>query len=230
MTLLDDEAQARRLDEDNPGHRRLFHIPLAAGGGYPEVAYFAGNSLGLQPKATVPELLDDLGDWAELGVEGHLEGGRPWLPYHALLTEPAARLVGARPHETVIMNSLTVNLHLLMVSFYRPTPDRYRIAIEDAAFPSDSYAVRSQTRFHGFDPDDAIVRLRPRDGEDTLRTEDVVERLAGSDDIALEVADRVVFMADGSIVEVGTPEHFFTNPQEDRTKLFLSQILSSAQH
>ena len=203
MTLLDDEGHARRLDEGDPGHRGLFHIPLSAGGEFPEVAYFAGNSLGLQPKATVPELLDDLGDWAELGVEGHLEAERPWLPYHALLTEPAARLVGARPHETVIMNSLTVNLHLLMVSFYRPTAERYRIAIEDAAFPSDSYAVRSQARFHGFDPDDAVVRLRPRDGEDTLRTEDVVERLAGSDDIALVLLGAVNYLT-GELFDVPT--------------------------
>ena len=194
MSDIDDEANARRLDEGDPGHRDLFHIPPAAGGRYPDTAYFAGNSLGLQPKATVPELLEDLGDWAELGVEGHLEAGRPWLPYHALLTEPAARLVGAQPNETVIMNSLSVNLHLLMVSFYRPTAERYRIAIEDAAFPSDSYAVRSQARFHGFDPDDAIVRLRPRDGEDTLHTGDIVERFAGSDDIALVLLGAVNYL------------------------------------
>ena len=193
MSDIDDEANARRLDESDPGHRDLFHIPPAAGGRYADVAYFAGNSLGLQPKATVPELLEDLGDWAELGVEGHLGAGRPWLPYHALLTEPAARLVGARPNETVIMNSLSVNLHLLMVSFYRPTADRHRIAIEDAAFPSDSYAVRSQARFHGFDPDDAIVRLRPRDGEDTLRTGDIVERIA-SGDIALVLLGAVNYL------------------------------------
>ena len=203
MSPLDDEANALRLDEDDPGHRELFHIPLSAGGGYPEVAYFAGNSLGLQPKATVPELLDDLGDWAELGVEGHLHAERPWLPYHTLLTEPAARLVGARPHETVTMNSLTVNLHLLMVSFYRPTPGRYRIAIEDAAFPSDSYAVRSQARFHNYDPDDAIIRLRPRDGEDTLRTDDIIERLAGSDDIALVLLGAVNYLT-GELFDIPT--------------------------
>ena len=202
MSPLDDEANALRLDEDDPGHRDLFHIPLAAGGDYSEVAYFAGNSLGLQPKATVPELLDDLGDWAELGVEGHLHAGRPWLPYHALLTEPAARLVGAQPNEAVIMNSLSVNLHLLMVSFYRPTPARYRIAIEDAAFPSDSYAVRSQARFHGYDPDDAIVRLRPRVGEDTLRTDDVVERLA-ADDIALVLLGAVNYLT-GELFDIPT--------------------------
>jgi kynureninase len=173
-----EEAQARRLDRADPGSRDLFHIPPADGGRYPEAAYFAGNSLGLQPRATRGELLDDLDDWARLGVGGHLEGRRPWLPYHELLTGPAARLVGALPAETVVMNSLTVNLHLLMVSFYRPRGARVRIVVEDSAFPSDSYAVRSQARFHGLDPDQAVVRLRPRPGEDVLRAEDVTGFLA----------------------------------------------------
>jgi kynureninase len=150
VTFTEDDA--RRRDEADPGHRELFHIPAG-------IAYFAGNSLGLQPKATVPELLSDLDDWARLGVEGHLDGGRPWLPYHELLTGPAARLVGALPSEAVVMNSLTVNLHLLMVSFYRPAGVRTQILIEDTAFPSDSYAVRSQARFHGLDPDTTVVRV-----------------------------------------------------------------------
>ncbi|MFC7548842.1 kynureninase [Plantactinospora sp. GCM10030261] len=173
-----DEAEARRLDEADPGHRHLFHIPPADGGRYPEVAYLAGNSLGLPPRATRDELLADLDAWRLLGVEGHLDADRPWIAYHDLLTEPAARLVGARPAETVVMNSLTVNLHLLMVSFYRPAGERHRILIEDTAFPSDSYAVRSQVRYHGLDPDEAVVRLRPRPGEETLRTEDVCDYLA----------------------------------------------------
>lgn len=172
------EDEARRLDAADQGHRDLFHIPPADGGLYADTAYFAGNSLGLQPRATRAELLEDLADWQRLGVEGHQEAGRPWLPYHELLTETAARLVGARPEETVAMNSLTVNLHLLMVSFYRPRGERVRLVIEDSAFPSDSYAVRSQARLHGLDPDDAVVRLRPREGEDTLRTEDVLDFLA----------------------------------------------------
>ncbi len=171
------EVDAHRRDEADPGHRDLFRIPPAEGGGYAEVAYMAGNSLGLQPRATRDELLEDLDAWARLGVEGHLEAGRPWLPYHELLTEQAARLVGGLPSETVVMNSLTVNLHLLMVSFYRPSGTRTRIVIEDAAFPSDSYAVRSQVAFHGLDPDAEVVRLRPRDGEDCLRTEDVLAYL-----------------------------------------------------
>jgi kynureninase len=128
-------------------------------GRYHEVAYFAGNSLGLQPRATRAALLTELDDWARLGVEGHFEATHPWLPYHEELRGPAARLVGARPEETVVMNSLTVNLHLMMASFYRPVGDRKRILIEDNAFPSDSYAVRSQAAFHGLDPDHDVVRV-----------------------------------------------------------------------
>ncbi|MFB9186259.1 kynureninase, partial [Dactylosporangium sucinum] len=152
------EAEARRLDAGDPGHRELFLVPPAEGGDYPETAYLAGNSLGLQPRAVRGELLQELDAWARLGVEGHLEAERPWLPYHELLREPAARLVGALPAETVVMNSLTVNLHLLMVSFYRPEGARTLIVVEDTAFPSDSYAVRSQAAFHGLDPDETVVR------------------------------------------------------------------------
>jgi kynureninase len=152
------EQAARRRDEADPGHRELFHIPPATGGRYPEAAYLAGNSCGLQPKAARADLLADVDAWARLAVEGHLTGERPWLPYHELLTEPAARLVGALPAETVVMNSLTVNLHLLMVSFYRPAGRRTRIVVEDRAFPSDSYAVRSQARYHGLDPDRTVIR------------------------------------------------------------------------
>ncbi|MEU6645618.1 kynureninase [Saccharomonospora sp. NPDC046836] len=158
-TLDHTEADALRRDIADPGHRGLFLIPPADGGRYPDAAYLAGNSLGLQPAATRTELLEDLDDWARRGVEGHLDARRPWLPYHALLTESAARLVGGLPRETVVMNSLTVNLHLLLVSFYRPRGPRTRIVIEDSAFPSDSYAVRSQARFHGLDPDATVVRL-----------------------------------------------------------------------
>jgi kynureninase len=153
------EREARRRDIDDASLRDLFHVPPAAGGAYPEVAYFAGNSLGLQPKATRHELIAELAAWERLAVEGHLEADRPWLSYHELLTEPLARLVGARPAEVVAMNSLTVNLHLLMVSFYRPGGDRTKILVEDTTFPSDSYAVRSQAGFHGLDPDETVVRL-----------------------------------------------------------------------
>ncbi|WP_433161248.1 kynureninase [Kribbella sp. CA-247076] len=196
---MSSEAEALQLDATDPGHRELFDVPPAQGGDYPEVAYFAGNSLGLRPKATRTELLEDLDAWASLGVEGHLDAARPWLPYHELLTGAAARLVGALPTETVVMNSLTVNLHLLMVSFYRPTTSRHRIVIEDTAFPSDSYAVRSQARFHGYDAEDAVIRLRPRPGEDSLRTADVVEQL--SSDVALVLLGGVNYLT-GELMDI----------------------------
>ena len=200
MHTLEQEAHA--LDAGDPGHRHLFHVPPADGGRHPEAAYLAGNSLGLQPRATRDDLLADLDAWARLGVEGHLEAKRPWLPYHELLTGPAARLVGARPAEVVVMNSLTVDLHLLMVSFYRPTGRRTRIVIEDTAFPSDSYAVRSQARFHGLDPDTAVVRLTPRAGEDTLRTSDVCDFLAAEGDtVALVLLGGVNYLT-GELLDI----------------------------
>ncbi|TQK68922.1 kynureninase [Nocardioides sp. SLBN-35] len=174
-------SEQRALDLDAadpvPSRRDEFHLLAAEAGDYPEVAYMAGNSLGLQPRSVRTILDEELAEWARLGVEGHLEAERPWAPYHEFLREPAARLVGAQPREVVVMNSLTVNLHLMMVSFYRPTAARYAIVIEDSAFPSDSYAARSQAAFHGYDPDTAVIRLRPRAGEDVLRTEDVVSFL-----------------------------------------------------
>jgi kynureninase len=192
-----DSSVARNLDErPDPAFRRSdFLIPQAQGGDFAEVAYLAGNSLGLQPRATRQELLDDLDSWAEHAVHGHVEASRPWLQYHAFLTEPAARLVGALPSEVVVMNSLTVNLHLLMASFYRPTAERHRIVIEDYCFSSDSYAVRSHAAFRGFDPDESVLRLKPRPGEDTLRTEDVLETLrAAGDSIALVLLGGVNYL------------------------------------
>jgi kynureninase len=179
-----DEKRAHDLDAADPvpSHRGEFHVPPDPSGRHAEAAYFAGNSLGLQPRVIRERLQSELDDWARLGVEGHTEGTRPWVSYHELLRDPAARLVGARPEEVVVMNSLTVNLHLMMVSFYRPTAERHAIVIEDSAFPSDSYAVRSQAAFHGYDPDEAVIRLRPRDGEAALRTEDVVDVLATQGD------------------------------------------------
>ncbi len=169
------------LDRSDPGWRSLFHMPpfdSAAGSEYLDMAYFAGNSLGLQPRATQTAVEIELQRWADLGVEGQLQGPRPWKDYHEALRDPAARLVGALPHETVVMNSLTVNLHLLLATFYRPAGARTKILMEDIVFPSDGYAVDAQVAWHGHDPATEVIRLRPRDGEDTLRTEDVVTAIS----------------------------------------------------
>ncbi|WP_026404149.1 kynureninase [Actinomadura rifamycini] len=191
------ETEALRLDGTDPvpALRDEFLVPPAPGGRYAEAAYFAGNSLGLQPKAVAGRLREELDDWARLAVEGHTRARRPWVDYHELLREPAARLVGALPHEVVAMNSLTVNLHLMMASFYRPSGRRTRIVIEDAAFPSDSYAVASQAVHHGLDPAAAVVRLRPRDGEEHLRTEDVLAFLEREGDtVALVMLGGVNYL------------------------------------
>jgi len=164
------------LDVGDPGWRSLFHIPPFSGD-HPEMAYFAGNSLGLQPRATAPAVEVELSRWAQWGVEGQLTGPRPWKDYHEALRDPAARLVGALPEETVVMNSLTVNLHLLMATFYRPSGGRTKVLMEDIVFPSDGYAVDAQVRWHGLDPAVEVIRLRPRDGEDILRTEDILEAI-----------------------------------------------------
>ncbi|NNC17629.1 kynureninase [Corallococcus exiguus] len=155
--------------------RDEFLFPPAASGA--PAIYLAGNSLGLQPRKARKYVQMEMEDWERLGVEGHVHGRHPWLPYHEQLTDMVARVVGAQPMEVVVMNTLSVNLHLMMVSFYRPTRERFKILIEGGAFPSDQYAVASQARFHGYDPKEAIVRLMPREGEDTLRSEDILEAI-----------------------------------------------------
>lgn len=202
--LAELEEQARALDAADPGHRELFCVPPAPAGRYAEAAYLVGNSLGLQPRAARDDLLAELDDWARVAVEGHWEARRPWTSYPEHLAGLMAPLVGAQPAETVVMNSLTVNLHLLMVSFYRPAGRRTRILIEDGAFPSDSYAVRSQAQFHGYDPDTTVVRLRPRPGEETLRTEDVVDYLAAEgDQVALVLLGGVNYLT-GELMDIPT--------------------------
>jgi len=168
---------ARRMDETDPlrGFRNKFHIPTQSTG--EEVLYFTGNSLGLQPKTTREYIEQELKDWENLGVEGHFHAKNPWMPYHEFLTNSMAKIVGAKPIETVVMNSLTVNLHLLMISFYRPTADRHKIIIEGDAFPSDQYAVKSQIKFHGFNTKDSLIELKPRESEAALRTEDIVKTI-----------------------------------------------------
>lgn len=167
---------ARSLDaQDALKHfRHRFYIPKVGG---KESIYFTGNSLGLQPKTTKSYVNQELDDWAELGVEGHFKARNSWLPYHELFPELLSDIVGCLPHEVVVMNQLTVNIHLLMVTFYRPTKQRFKIICEAKAFPSDQYAMESQVRTHGLNPADAIIEVSPRDGEHTLRTEDIISTI-----------------------------------------------------
>jgi len=190
----DSEEFARTADEQDSlrSYRQQFHIPTHKG---KECIYLAGNSLGLQPRKVKEYIDEELADWAQMAVEGHFSARHPWLPYHENLTDMTARLVGARPIEVVVMNTLTVNLHLMMVSFYRPTPERYKVLVEKNAFPSDQYAVSSQVKFHGFDPAGAVVELAPRSSEMTLRSEDIVELIdREGDSIALVMLGNVNYL------------------------------------
>lgn len=164
---------AKEQDQNDPlkDYRKKFHIPTDQNG--KELVYLCGNSLGLQPKTTKEYIDQELNDWAQLGVEGHTEAKNPWLPYHEFLTENMAKVVGAKPIEVVVMNTLTANLHFMMVSFYKPTSKRYKILIENDAFPSDKYAVESQLRHHGYDDKDGLILWKPREGEELLRYEDL---------------------------------------------------------
>jgi len=167
---------AKQLDEQDTlkSFREKFYIPFING---KDSIYFTGNSLGLQPKTTQDYVVNELEDWANFGVEGHFHARKPWLSYHEIFAEQLAKVVGALPDEVVAMNQLTVNLHFLMVSFYRPSKQRYKIICEAKAFPSDQYAIESQIKFHGFTPADAIIEVAPRAGEYSLRTEDILSAI-----------------------------------------------------
>ena len=148
--------------------------------------YYCGNSLGLQPKTVTSHVMRELEDWQRLGVEGHFHGRNPWFEYHKQFQPLLANLVGAKPKEVVAMNTLTTNLHLHMVSFYRPTAKKFKIMVEGAAFPSDHYTVESQANFHGFNYQEAIIELQPREGEEALRTEDILSKIEEhKDELAL---------------------------------------------
>lgn len=177
-----DRAFAEELDARDPlAHfRERFHIPRQPNGH--DHLYFCGNSLGLQPKSVRAFVEQELADWEKLGVEGHLHARNPWLPYHEFLTASMAGVVGGHLDEVVVMNSLTVNLHLLMVSFYRPTAQRFKIMIEADAFPSDRYAVISQLQFHGLDPKTALIELRSKSGHPVIPTEEILEAIAAAGD------------------------------------------------
>src|SRR5258706_8674641 len=167
---------ARQLDSQDVlnSFRDYFYIPRHNGN---DCIYFIGNSLGLQPRTVKEYVNQELDDWAKLGVEGHFHAKNPWISYHEIFSKQLSKIVGCMPQELVVMNSLTVNLHLLMVTFYRPTPQRYKIICEAKAFPSDQYAFESQVRYHGYDPGDAIIEVAPREGEYIIRTEDIVSAI-----------------------------------------------------
>ncbi|MEO7723792.1 MAG: kynureninase [Chthoniobacterales bacterium] len=194
MTYSPDQEFALEQDRADGlrGMRERFHIPNGADG--QPLIYFVGNSLGLMPKATRAAVEQELEDWARLGVDGHFDAATPWYTYHETLREPAARLVGAQPSEVVCMNSLTVNLHLLMATFYRPTKARHKILMEDPAFPSDTYAIKSQIAHHGFEPEWSLVLAKPREGEHALRQDDIEALLEkNGDEIALVLFAGVNF-------------------------------------
>lgn len=178
MSIDASAEYAASLDANDPlaRYRDQFYFPRADNGD--EAVYLCGHSLGLQPKRTREYIEQELDDWKDLGVEGHFRGRHPWMPYHRLLTDQTARLVGAKPVEVVVMNSLTVNLHLMMVSFYRPTAQRHKIVIEGSAFPSDQYAVKSHLLSRGYHPEESLVELMPRPGESTIREEDIQSLIA----------------------------------------------------
>ncbi|MFO7720358.1 MAG: kynureninase, partial [Gillisia sp.] len=167
---------ARTLDKEDPlaNYKDEFIFPEINN---KKVIYFTGNSLGLQPKSAKKYVGEVMDDWANLAVEGHFYAEKPWWEYHERFSEKLAKVVGAKPSEITVMNTLTVNLHLLMVSFYRPDAKRYKIICEEKAFPSDQYMIASQVKFHGFKPEDAVVEVKKRAGENHFRTEDILKKI-----------------------------------------------------
>lgn len=185
---------ARSMDANDPlrAFRNEFHFPQHNG---TPVIYFAGNSLGLQPTAAAAAVQQELDDWSTFGVEGHFNAKHPWYSYHEELTASTARLVGALPDEVVVMNQLTSNLHFLLVSFYRPKGKRVKILSEKRPFPSDTYAFASQIEFHGLDPEKCLVEVEPRQGEYTLRQEDILAKIVElGDELALVCFGGVNFL------------------------------------
>ncbi|HMJ70628.1 MAG TPA: kynureninase [Cyclobacteriaceae bacterium] len=189
----DQLAFARKLDQTDPlkSFRSQFFLPKI---NRKSCIYFTGNSLGLQPKTVRSSVLTELNDWARQGVEGHFHAKRPWLYYHKFAKKALAKLAGAKPEEVVAMNQLTVNLHLMLVSFYKPTGGRFKIIAEAGAFSSDQYAFESHIRLHGMHPDAALIEVAPRPGEHTLRTEDITKVIKqNADQLSLVVFGGVQY-------------------------------------
>lgn len=185
MTFENTRDFAKQLDTQDhlSKYRDEFIFPKVNG---KPVIYFTGNSLGLQPKRTKAYIDEVMDDWANLAVEGHFYAQKPWWDYHERFAEPLSKIVGAKPSEVTVMNTLTINLHLLMVSFYKPEGKRYKIVCEAKAFPSDQYMIQSQVKLHGYDPKDAIVEIHRREGEHNIRHEDVLQKIEETgDELAL---------------------------------------------
>ncbi len=202
MTFSANEEFALQLDAEDPlrRFRDKFHLPLGEDG--KALIYFAGNSLGLMPKTARKIIEEELDDWAKLGVDAHLDATTPWYSYHETLREPIARLVGAKPNEVICMNSLTVNLHLMMATFYRPTKSRFKILMEEPAFPSDTYAIKSQIVHHGLDPKEALILARPSKGEFSVRTEEIADLIEKyGDQLAVVMIGAVNFFT-GQLFEL----------------------------
>ncbi|WP_333694758.1 kynureninase [Flavobacterium sp.] len=176
MNFQNTREFAQQLDAQDElyKYRDEFIFPSING---KNVIYFTGNSLGLQPKRTQDYVDEVMNDWAKLAVEGHFYADKPWWDYHERFANPLSGIVGAKPSEITVMNTLTVNLHLMMVSFYRPTPKKYKIICEEKAFPSDQYMFQSQVKFHGYDPKEAIVEIKRREGEHNIRHEDIIAKI-----------------------------------------------------
>jgi len=204
MQFSADQSFAKELDAEDPlrRFREKFYLPVAKDGD--PLIYFAGNSLGLMPKSAREVVDQELDDWAKLGVDAHLNAKTPWYTYHEPLREPTARIVGAKPVEVICMNSLTMNLHLMMATFYRPTKSRFKILMEDPAFPSDTYAIKTQIRHHGLEPKDALVLANPRKGEFTARTEDIINLIEENRDALAIVWIAGVNFFTGQLFDIPT--------------------------
>lgn len=191
MEFQNTREYAQQLDAKDKlaKYRDEFIFPHVNG---KRVIYFTGNSLGLQPKRTKAYVDEVMEDWGKLAVEGHFYADKPWWDYHERFAAPLSKIVGALPTEVTVMNTLSVNLHLLMVTFYRPTPKKYKIICEEKAFPSDQYMLRSQVRFHGYEPSEAIVEIKRREGEHNIRTQDVLDKIN-------EVGDELALVLIGGV-------------------------------
>jgi len=191
MTFENSREFAKQLDAQDAlaKYRDEFNFPKVNG---KKTIYFTGNSLGLQPKSAKTYIDEVMNDWAEMAVEGHFFADRPWWDYHERFSKPLSRVVGALPSEVTVMNTLTVNLHMMMVSFYQPTDKRFKIICEEKAFPSDQYMLQTQVKFHGLNPDDVIVEVKRREGEHNLRNEDIIAKIN-------EVGDELALVLIGGI-------------------------------